>query len=106
VAALAGAVAAVHYLRLSSQLSGILYSHSEEWRQTITRTSNFNMRFVGPARRLELINLFDSRPNMLPSDPSVRLILRRARWAGWIVLIAFVVAVICLGAADAGSRYR
>ena len=99
-------IAAINYLRLATQIAEILNEHSAEWRYGKTPALSDRRSHMWPIRRLDTIILTDAYREMLPADPPVQLILRRARMTGWILLIAFVVAVMCLGAADAGSRYR
>ena len=106
IAAMVFLIAAVNYLRLSTQIAEILNEHSAEWRYGKTPALSDRRSYRWPIQRLDAIILMNSYREMLPADPSVQLMLRRARMTGWILLVAFVVAVMCLGAADAGSRYR
>jgi len=97
--------AALNYLRLSSQIARSLDEHSAEWRLLKSGPPDFMVR-PSPRGALSWI-IFNCDPRqMLPSDPSVQIALRQARIAGFVFIIGLGVALVCLGAADAGSRYR
>ena len=94
--------AAIYYLRLSNQITEVLNRQSPEWQQ-ITAKSPVTYRGA-PLRSVDAIVLFNAYPEILSGDASVVHILRRARLASWIFIIALFAALICLGAADRASH--
>jgi hypothetical protein len=92
------------YLRCSTALANIINDRFPDlWSKLRIGSSQSPWNAYGTfrAERLDRLILFNMASGEHPSDPEFRALLNATRWAAFGCLLAFTLAVVMLGIADA-----